>query len=305
MNSDIDQICGQLAKDGFLKKRLLGISEVDQLRSVFFSSERIFQWRNGAHLTLEMEPIEIKRQVSSALKSIMEERMSAVMPDHRILSATFIAKQPHTSDSVVYPHQDWTFVDETSGSSGKVVWIPLQRTDRSTGTIGFMRGSHLWSDHRRFVPDHVQFSPFPAYNDQIMSALEFIDVELGEVLIWDHRTLHASLGNLGNDYRLAVALNVVPNDVPLEFHYHNPIDRHEVLVYLVADDFFLNNNSSDFRRMFERKEFPTCGTAVRRYDPTEVGMNVDLLPKLKVSRPESARSTGFLQWMREFRWKNL
>src|SRR5690606_33637734 len=86
--------------------------------------------------------------------------------------------------SIIGPHQDMSFVDESRFRS-YAIWIPLVGTSLENGALQVLPGSHLVLDNLRVMPGDP-----PWFKDGLegidTSDFVVLETEPGQVVVWDH-----------------------------------------------------------------------------------------------------------------------
>lgn len=98
------------------------------------------------------------------------------------------------------------------GRQMATVWLALDPAPRASGSLRFLRGSHL--DDRRYRPTlFVTDDPIPGTEGELVPDLDHDDpnvfgwdLEPGDMTIHHARTLHAAGGNLGTTPRRALSV---------------------------------------------------------------------------------------------------
>ena len=145
----------------------------------------------------------------SALPEIVSELMDAAYVN--FWEDTTFVKAPRTRQKTAF-HQDLAYF-QIEGDQCVVVWIPLDPANLENGVTQYVRGSHLWG--QTYAPNvFVSQTPF-ASSPEVRCpdiegrASEFditsFDVEPGDVIIHDVRTVHGAGGNPSDLWRRAVS----------------------------------------------------------------------------------------------------
>jgi len=119
-----------------------------------------------------------------------------------------VATRWHTDDG--YFHAE--------GRQMATVWLALDPAPRRSGSLRFLRGSHL--DDRRYRPTlFVTDDPIPGTEGELVPDLDHDDpnvfgwdLEPGDMTIHHARTLHAAGGNLGDTPRRALSVRYCGDD---------------------------------------------------------------------------------------------
>jgi ectoine hydroxylase-related dioxygenase (phytanoyl-CoA dioxygenase family) len=156
-----------------------------------------------------------------ALASDVPHIAAAVMNSSRVnlFYDHLLVKQPG-SDVPTKWHNDQNYWP-IEGRQICSVWIALDHVDQSNGRVGFVRGSHLWS--QSFQPmDFTRMSPIidPDYLpvpdiDGNPSDYEILawDLEPGDCVVFSGLCLHGAPGNQTTRTRRAVSVRYTGDDV--------------------------------------------------------------------------------------------
>ncbi len=123
-------------------------------------------------------------------------------------------------------HQDlgyWT----CQGDQICTFWTPIDSVDSSNGAMGYVPGSHLWTE--KFKANvFVARQAIPGQEGEMLPDIEaneekygvvYCDCEPGDVIVHHVKTVHGSTGNTTSDrYRRSVGLRYTGDDVT----YHLP-----------------------------------------------------------------------------------
>lgn len=124
---------------------------------------------------------------------------------------TTFVKAPHTRQKTAF-HQDLAYF-QIEGDQCLIAWIPLDPASLENGVTQYVRGSHLWG--QTFAPNvFVSQTPTPSSPETRCPDIEAaperydivsFDVEPGDVIIHDVRTVHGAGGNRSASWRRAVS----------------------------------------------------------------------------------------------------
>jgi hypothetical protein len=229
----------QFLREGFVTIPLLNTDEADQLKAGFHSIHP--EMGNGFYASLFNPDSDKKQQSDMIIRKILEEKILAVLSGFRFIISNYVVKYPG-KDSIMYPHQDWCFVDEELYHSINV-WIPLTTNDFKNGSLHLLRNSHQ-------LPNTFRGTNIPSAVAEVASKINLSDlyevpVPIGEAVFYDHRMIHASPPNLGKEIRIAAAMVVIPQQAEL-IHYVKIKDQ--LYQYKIENDFFYKftyNNDPD------------------------------------------------------------
>ena len=148
--------------------------------------------------------------VAEVAAQLMRSRTVQLFHDH------VLVKEPGTSKPTPW-HQDapYYFVE---GDQTVSFWAPLDPVD--TATLRCVKGSHLWPkpvlptrwlNESSFYPDESAYIPVPDPDADGMEVLEW-DLEPGDAVAFNFKTLHGARGNMSDKRRRAFSLRLVGDD---------------------------------------------------------------------------------------------
>lgn len=140
-----------------------------------------------------------ERQASNEIISnTISQKLDSHFFDYKLYSSNFIVKS-YGKESEKDLHQDMTLLDE-SKYMGINLWIPLCDINENNGALYILPGSH------RIVPTFRANTIDPIfykYQNFILKYLKPIYVNAGDLIAFDHSTLHYSPPNLTQQLRIA------------------------------------------------------------------------------------------------------
>lgn len=200
----------QYDTNGYVVIDFLTTMEVDELLNEI---EKKTQWvKEGFVSSVYAPDISFRMWANDLLEPFANRLLSKYMIEYIVSIGTLMLKGSGKS-SAMYPHQDWTVVDETQYASFNI-WIPLVDVDFKNGAMSIMRGSHK-------LPFTIRGSNIPQAFDNAEcftpDKLTYMPMKAGQALIYDHRCVHVSPPNNSGKLRPACAIGVVPKDT-IAFH---------------------------------------------------------------------------------------
>jgi Phytanoyl-CoA dioxygenase (PhyH) len=176
-----------------------------------------------------------KQKVDALLEPFGKRIIDEHMMDYDLIIGTFMMKGAG-ENSAMYPHQDWTLVDETKHASFNI-WIPLIDVDFKNGAMSIMNGGHQMPFTKRgsCVPDALQ-----DYTQFYPDNLTYLPMKAGQALIYDHRCIHVSPPNISGKVRPACAIGIAPKATEV-FHYY--YDKNNLILkkYKADKNFYFNH----------------------------------------------------------------
>lgn len=129
-------------------------------------------------------------------------------------------KEPGTRERTAF-HQDATYF-EIEGEQCCVLWIPVDPATLETGTMLYMRGSHL--DGKLYQPNvFIAQTPLPGAQGEPLPDIEghmqdydivHFEAEPGDVIVHHYRTIHGAGGNHSRyQVRRAASLRYCGDDI--------------------------------------------------------------------------------------------
>jgi hypothetical protein len=177
--------------------------------------------------TILLPEDDVRAFITSELEALIAPKLDHVLdPEVFELMRLDYSVKPASPSSELGPHQDFSLIDETHGTS-LYLWIPLVDTDEVNGTLHVVPGSHRFSN--RIRSQHV-----PAYFDEVLplvreSAVR-LDCRAGELIVMVSGVIHFSPPNRSDALRLAAHGIVKPVDAPIVFFFadeQTPADKVE------------------------------------------------------------------------------
>ena len=169
-----------------------------------------------------------------AMSEIVADRLLGptqdLIPDHRPLMASIIAKRPG-ADSELPLHRDWNFVDESRFTS-VLVWVALEDVSPDNGGLYAVAGSHrLGQTYRGSGPGEWPPSEDGVRDELVERYLTHIEVPTGHACIFDNSILHGSLPNSSDRIRIVAAATLAPIEADV-IHYYVDADQRRYRYHL-------------------------------------------------------------------------
>jgi hypothetical protein len=219
-------------KDGYLRVNVFNSETIARIEKFFLeNSEKEF---SGIHISLELGSTEQKAKIHSFLSQVFDEHLSNYFRDYKALTSNFLSKKPDAG-SVMYPHQDWCFVNEVEHSSLNL-WFPLCDTNEQNGALALFKGSHRLQRNIRGtnIPPNLDL---PA---RVGKYQTIFHLKAGEVLMYDHRVVHSSAPNRSDKPRPAASISIIPVEAT-PIHYLGDKHRPSQVLELEVDEKFYHN----------------------------------------------------------------
>ncbi|MBX2947965.1 MAG: phytanoyl-CoA dioxygenase family protein [Crocinitomicaceae bacterium] len=226
--------------DGFFITDALDKESLSDLLR-FFQKET--PWFQEGFLSSVYAPIDgYKEKIDLYIESLANKLTKTLFNDYEVVINTFMVKGKG-GNSEMYPHQDWTLVDETKYASFNI-WIPLVDVDFDNGAIHIMKGGHKlpFTYRGSCIPDALQ--NHAAFH---VGRLTYLPMKAGQALVYDHRCIHASPVNKSKSVRPAIVISVVPKQAEV-FHLFYEKDENRLLKYTANKDFYFKHVHNQFNK---------------------------------------------------------
>ena len=173
-----------------------------------------------------------RRKVNEFVQQELKENLNTYFGTNKCLLGYFLFKGP-SSDGGVFMHKDWSLIDENE-FVGYTLWIPLVDTTLKNGCFQVVPGSHVKDIKPRgsFIPQE--------YTDVKEENFMALPIRAGDVIVFDHRLLHASPPNRSNAERLSVGLIIVPECAKV-IHYFQQPNTGAIEIFEAGDDFLVKS----------------------------------------------------------------
>ncbi len=222
----------QLNKKGYAIVNLLEPTEIEFLTHFYNQNNPLLP--SGLSATAHNPDFEFRAKMSDFIHESVKDKISKHFINIKMLGGTFMSKTKGER-GVLPPHQDWTLVDESKFTSYNL-WIPLVDVNEHNGSIQVIDGSHKWKEGVRGPNLH---GPFANSTDELWGKMKTLDMKVGEVLVYDHRLLHASTENNTDRNRLVLVFGIIPEMADMRIYY---LENNKEVAYHCNSDFFMNNN---------------------------------------------------------------
>jgi ectoine hydroxylase-related dioxygenase (phytanoyl-CoA dioxygenase family) len=243
----------QYEEDGYVVVDCFTDKQVSEISAFYHENSKWFT--DGFFSSVYAPDFDYRVKVDEFLEPYAHELVNTFFNDYQVIISSFMVKGLGDK-SEMYPHQDWSNVDETLYSSFNI-WIPLVDVSHKNGSLYLLKGSHLlpFTFRGSNVPDALtDYSAFTS------DSLTYIPLKAGQALIYDHRCIHYSPVNKSNRVRPACSINVAPKKAPL-IHYFYEKENSGSLLCFKADKHFY------FKHVVSQNKIPEYGNLKFKYNP--------------------------------------
>lgn len=273
------QVQAAFEKDGYVILDLLSSEQVAGLREFAERLDRDGVSRRGFRVSMDLADPQRVREASAEIQRVAGAALTAHVHDHQSFVASFVVKDPHEA-SLVPPHQDWAFVDETRFTSA-TVWTALVDMDRENGGLGVIPGSHKVLDAPRASPSPQCPSLIAPHIFALYPYLQIQPLRAGQAIAWDHRMVHGSPPNRSGRTRIAAGIGVARREAPLVHHFLAPGASPATLeTYSVDPEFFHRYGNASLGRLYDAGKRPDAPLLTRAPHVPPRFETADLLARL-------------------------
>ena len=211
---------------------------------------------SGFHPSMFWEDVELKKNISNKICSVLQNWVDETFPDYDILYGNFMVKEPG-ENSIMKIHQDWSYVEEAQYQSF-ALWFPLIDLNQQNGALSMIPRSHQFDNHDRGPGVHCPF-----YENEEFLIKNFgksLYLKKGQLVVWEHHLLHYSPPNVSKNTRIAVTAIIVPKNIPV-YHYFKNEEKNLLEQFEIEPDFYLNykigGRPEKFAKLIQQKEIST------------------------------------------------
>ena len=282
----------ELDEKGFVVLDILPKNIVDQLLDYYQSMPNAKKEAFGFHVTLDLTSAEKIEQIAQYIRDFIQPFTDEYFADYRFISPRFAVKEAH-QNSLIPPHQDWSFVDESIHQSYNL-WIAITPSTNDNGTLGFIPNSHRVLDNIRATPLPIYQVPFHDYAMELSSEIQYFPLQPGQALFFNSRIIHASQPNITDKARINIAVEMTSREAGLIHYYLSPEDG-QIVQYDIEDNFFNEYSNAKLTKLYQEKKFIEQFSEVKRfkYKPKDISKK-ELLEQC--SDKKKKRFFGFLKW---------
>jgi ectoine hydroxylase-related dioxygenase (phytanoyl-CoA dioxygenase family) len=237
-----------LREKGYTVVNFISAEQIDELADFYQQHPNNFQQQfHTTHFNIDKD---YKTNIKQFVFSVVADNIKSHFVDYIPVFANFMVKEAGGNNPMPL-HADWTYVNEDTSSS-YAIWIPLVDTDANNGCIAVIPYSQHLSHNIR-GPRILQWE-HPANDILINKMGKLLPMKKGQVLIYNHRTLHYSQPNNSDNVRLAINISLVPVGESI-IHYSIPEGKNDLLKFEVGDaSFFLDYDNFQMPKLGKQVE---------------------------------------------------
>lgn len=265
---DIEQ---RLLMDGFAVMPLLHADAVDELRKLFSYYDTDGKGTEGSiHTSLMDCDGATRRRLHQAIVHRLEPALSNIFNDQKLPLCQFFVKFPEAENEIGL-HTDSSLLLNSALEPHYGIWIPLQDVGPDNGALTVIPGSHRWFSG--VAAASVPWA-FADCMNRISPLALTLDLNAGQLVIFDNRLLHGSAPNKSMTPRVCIAGRVTHRLSSYHSFWKGDGVDGKIGVYSEPDDIYLNDHWKGDRS--EHSEGVFLGH-VHQSDPAEIDQVVALI----------------------------
>ncbi len=177
-------------------------------------------------LSLDLEErLEVSLLVSNYFKKNLQEKLTGF----KFITGSFLIKPPNDQSTLAL-HQDWSYVLQDKFPI-YTCWSPLLDTNKQSGSLFFVKGSHLFFDNLRSKEyETARITELDQFGDRLQS----IAIKKGDLVLFDPRVFHGSHPNMQNIQRTAITCLATPQEA--EIMYFSKQDENSCQPIKIGDE---------------------------------------------------------------------
>lgn len=264
---------------------LLNAEEITALKNLYlqYTEGKVTNSRYGMYVSIDEADQEKKVSLMQEIKNYLTPKLANYFQDYKCHLGAFLVKVPHPH-SFTFPHQDWLFVDNTQPEMfSATIWISLEDINVNTGSLGFIKGSHMFCNNIVGSPSPEIKTATMGHEALFLTHLSFPEVKAGDGLIFNNKTIHAAFPNTENKQRIAVGIGITPAPAKLYHYFLNPLNNQKIYKLQVEEAFFNHYGNDTLRKVYQEKQVPKYATVEAELDYTPRFFNSEEMKKMVVS----------------------
>lgn len=226
---------------GYVKLELFNKEDLAYLNSVYEETKGLVELNQPFYTSIWSENESYKNKVDQEIKKVFLKRLDKYITNFKTVFGNFMVKK-QSRNSDLNPHQDWNFVNEEN-SYTITIWAPLSNVNKSNGALEIFPKSHI--KFKNFIRPRFADSVFLDELNYIKeNCMECVEMNAGEALFVNSRTIHGSSINCDSKERIAATLVVADKKEPL-VHYVELKDKKEIVKLNIEPSFFIKYSCYD------------------------------------------------------------
>jgi hypothetical protein len=206
---------------------IINLAEPEEMKQLAEAYKRLYPYQQeGCVFSYFDNDSDRQSQAQSLVRQVIEKKASVFLDAYRFVNSSFVVKFPGEK-GIIPPHIDYTFVDDKQYAAA-AIWTPLTESTAEAGRLHVMPGSHLYTPV-------CGTNLIRKFDDIQLSSMTEIELELGQAVCYNLRTIHASPANTSSTPRIAANTVLIPEEADL---WHVSRQDQEILIYSVDNEFY-------------------------------------------------------------------
>lgn len=228
-----------LHTQGYAVNGNIGEENLRNLKALYTELHQFSSNEGGMFYSLYSDDIDYRRKVYDKIRGILSPLYDSKFSNYKSVINSFIVKLKGPNSDFTL-HQDSTGLNEEKYSPLSL-WIPLQDTKLENGTLCVIPKTHKFFHPLRGVSFA---SPFKSYEATLKKYLVPIELNAGDILMFDNRLVHYSHLNLSESERIIVMSGLFPKEADILSVYKNEsIPNAPYEIFKQSEDFLITNEA--------------------------------------------------------------
>lgn len=219
-------------KNSYVIVDLLEKDEVEYLERKYYELHSANN--RGFYATTFQADLNYRRKVDEIVSAIFNPALEKHFTNHKNFLGSYVTKN-NEPKSELGMHQDLTLVDEDYFVPINV-WCPLTDINETNGALRLLKGSHRFPRTYRAPTIPFTYQEHVRYLDQFMTPMY---IKAGQAVVCSQSTLHDSVPNISNRFRIVAQTFVSHKDAQFQVVYRDKKKPNQLEVYEEAPDFLM------------------------------------------------------------------
>ncbi len=211
-------------KNGFVVVDFMGKDEIDFLEKKYY--ELHDKNNRGFYATTFLSDLEYRKRVDEVVSSIHNPALERHFENHKNFLGSYVTKN-NEPKSDLGMHQDLTLVDEDQFVPVNV-WCPLIDINERNGALRLLKGSHRFPRTYRAPTIPFSYQEHVKFLDKYMTPMY---VKAGQAVICSQSTLHDSVPNVSDKFRIVSQTFVAHKDAQFQVVFRDKKNPKQIEVY--------------------------------------------------------------------------
>lgn len=265
----------KFCEEGYVKiQNIIQAEDIKKLKDYFYLQfgQNVKNSLYGMFVSLDEKDRLKSKKAMELIQELITPKLENHLQNYKIHLGSYLVKTPNPY-SFTYPHQDWLFVDNSNKEDFScTIWISLEDIDKDSGTLGFIKGSHIFLDNIVGSPSPEIKTATMGHEKLLLSYMKIENVNAGDALLFNNKTIHAAFPNISKKDRIAVGIGITPIDSEIYHYFLKPKTKNKILKLKANEMFFRTYNNDSLRTLYRKNRIPNFAEIKEEieYNPTIV-----------------------------------